>query len=134
MTDHPSRGRILIVEDNEKNLKLVRDLLEFEGYEIIEARNAATGVALAAEEQPNLILMDVGLPDFDGVAALGRLRSDRRTASIPVLAVTAYAMADDRRRLLDAGFDGYIEKPIDVRRFQEEVRAMLRSSRPEATT
>jgi two-component system cell cycle response regulator DivK len=123
--------RILIVEDNERNLKLVRDLLEIEGYEIIEARNAETGVALATEQQPNLILMDVGLPDIDGVTALGRLRSDGRTASIAVVAITAYAMAEDRRRLLEAGFDGYIEKPIDVRRFREQVRAALRSRRPE---
>jgi two-component system cell cycle response regulator DivK len=133
VTDLPSRGRILIVEDNERNLKLVRDLLEIEGYEIIEARNAETGVALATEQQPNLILMDVGLPDIDGVTALGRLRSDGRTASIVVVAVTAYAMAHDRRRLLDAGFDGYIEKPIDVQAFREQVGAMLRSARPEAT-
>ena len=134
MNDLPSRGRILVVEDNERNLKLVRDLLEIEGYEIIEARNAATGVALATEQQPNLILMDVGLPDIDGVTALGQLRSDGRTASIAVVAVTAYAMAHDRRRLLDAGFDGYIEKPINVRQFRQQVSAMLRSSRREATT
>ena len=123
---------ILIVEDNEKNLKLVRDLLQVIGYRTIEARNAEDGVALAADRQPDLVLMDIQLPDADGVTALERLRSDARTASLRVVALTAYAMSDDRQRLLNAGFDGYVEKPIDVKLFPEQVGALLRSSRPEA--
>ena len=118
---------ILIVEDNEQNLELVRDLLQYHGYETVEARNVAEGLALAAERRPDLILMDIGLPDADGVSALDRLRADARTASIVVVAVTAFAMTDDRRRLLGAGFDGYLEKPIDVRAFPGQVRALLQS-------
>ncbi len=118
---------ILIVEDNEQNLELVRDLLQYHGYETVEARNVAEGLALAAERRPELILMDIGLPDADGVSALDRLRADVRTASIVVVAVTAFAMTDDRQRLLRAGFDGYLEKPIDVRAFPGQVRALLQS-------
>jgi CheY-like chemotaxis protein len=123
---------IMIVEDNEQNLKLVRDLLQYNGYETIEARNAEDGVALAAERRPDLILMDIQLPDADGVTALGRLRADGRTASIGVVALTAFAMTDDRQRLLQAGFDGYLEKPIDVRAFPGQVLALLQSTRPES--
>ena len=115
------------MEDNEQNLELVRDLLQYHGYETVEARNVAEGLALAAERRPELILMDIGLPDADGVSALDRLRADVRTASIVVVAVTAFAMTDDRQRLLGAGFDGYLEKPIDVRAFPGQVRALLQS-------
>ncbi len=124
---------ILIVEDNELNLELVRDLLQHHGYGTIEARNAADGLTLAAERRPQLILMDIQLPDMDGVRALERLRADARTASIKVVAVTAFAMADDRRRLLRAGFDAYLEKPIDVRAFPDQVRALLQSTRAGAS-
>jgi two-component system cell cycle response regulator DivK len=124
---------ILIVEDNERNLKLVRDILQYNGYETIEARNAADGVALAAEHRPDLILMDIQLPDVDGVTALSRLRADSRTASIGVVALTAFAMTDDRHHLLAAGFDGYLEKPIDVRAFPGQVSALLQSTRLEGT-
>jgi two-component system cell cycle response regulator DivK len=124
---------ILIVEDNERNLKLVRDILQYNGYETIEARNAADGVALAAEHRPDLILMDIQLPDADGVTALSRLRADPRTASIAVVALTAFAMTDDRQRLLAAGFDGYLAKPIDVRAFPGEVLALLQSTRLEGS-
>ena len=99
---------ILIVEDNELNLELVRDLLQHHGYETVEARNAADALTLAAERCPDLILMDIQLPDVDGVRALDRLRADARTASIGVVALTAFAMDDDRRRLLRAGFDSYL--------------------------
>lgn len=123
---NPSQ-RILIVEDNERNLKLVRDLLQVHGYETLEARSAAEGIALAAERIPHLILMDIRLPDADGIVALSRLRADARTASIAVVALTAYAMPDDRQRLLAAGFDAYIEKPIDVKQFPEQVHNLLRA-------
>jgi two-component system cell cycle response regulator DivK len=118
---------ILIVEDNEKNLKLVRDVLEFNGYATVAARNAADAVALATARHPNLVLMDIQLPDADGITALRRLRSNSETASMVVVALTAFAMKDDRERLLDAGFDGYLEKPIDVISFPAQVSALLRS-------
>lgn len=113
---------ILIVEDNEKNLKLARDVLQFRGYRTLEARTAADGVALAQAHQPDLVLMDIQLLDSDGVTALGRLRGDAATAAIPVVALTAFAMKDDRARFLAAGFDGYLAKPIDVRQFAEQVQ------------
>ena len=113
---------ILIVEDNEKNLKLVRDLLQFKGYRTLEAGTAERGIALAGEHRPDLVLMDIQLPDLDGVSALGRLRADPETAAIPVVALTALAMKDDEARLLAAGFAGYITKPISVREFPDQVR------------
>jgi len=118
---------ILIVEDNEKNLKLVRDILEFNGYETVAARNAGDAVALATTRQPDLVLMDIQLPDADGITALERLRSNSETASMVVVALTAFAMKDDRERLLGAGFDGYVGKPIDVRAFPGQISALLRS-------
>src|SRR3712207_4657229 len=112
---------ILIIEDNEKNLKLARDILQHKGYRTLEARNAEEGLVLAADKLPAVILMDVQLPGMDGVTALSHLRADPRTASIPVVALTAFAMKADRQRFLDAGFDGYIEKPINVREFADQV-------------
>jgi two-component system cell cycle response regulator DivK len=114
-------GEILIVEDNDKNLKLVRDLLQLNGYRTLEATTAAEGIALALQHVPALVLLDIQLPDMDGREALRQLRSDTRTASIPVVAVTAFAMAEDGARFLAAGFDGYLPKPIDVGRFPEQV-------------
>ena len=113
---------ILIVEDNDKNLKLVRDILRFKGYRTLEAGTAEEGIALAAEHLPHLILMDVQLPGIDGVTALGRLKVEPRTAPITVIALTAFAMKDDRERFVRAGFDGYLVKPIDVKQFPEQVR------------
>jgi two-component system, cell cycle response regulator DivK len=113
---------ILLVEDNEKNMKLARDLLRFHGFEIIEATNAEDGVALARERQPKLVLMDIQLPGMDGVTALGQLRADPTTARIPVCAMTASVMKEDRERFDKAGFDGFITKPIDVRQFPQQVR------------
>lgn len=113
---------ILIVEDNEKNLKLVRDVLQFKGYRVLEARTAEDGIALAQSQSPNLILMDIQLPGTDGVSAIRQLRADPHMDSIPVIALTAFAMKDDRDRFLEAGFDGYISKPISIREFPEQVR------------
>jgi two-component system, cell cycle response regulator DivK len=113
---------ILIVEDNDKNLKLARDLLQHDGFRTLEADTAAAGIALAEQHVPDLILMDIQLPDIDGVAALGRLRESAATRSIPVVALTAFAMAADRERLLAAGFDGYLAKPIDIHDFSDRVR------------
>jgi two-component system cell cycle response regulator DivK len=114
-------GEILIVEDNDKNLKLVRDLLQLNGYATLEATTAGEGIALALEHGPALVLLDIQLPDMDGREALRQLRADARTASIPVVAVTAFAMAEDGARFLAAGFDGYLPKPIDVSRFPDQV-------------
>jgi CheY-like chemotaxis protein len=116
---------ILVVEDNERNLKLVRDVLEYVGYDVRVARTAEDGIALAVKEPPDLVLMDLQLPGIDGMEALRRLRENVRTADIPVVAVTAQAMKQDRERALEAGFNGYIEKPISVRAFPDQVRSFL---------
>ena len=113
---------ILIVEDNEKNLKLVRDLLQVKGYQTLEAGMAELGVELARRHTPQLILMDIQLPGMDGVAALGQLKADPTTAKIPVIALTAFAMKDDHERFRSAGFDGYLVKPINIRELLEVVR------------
>jgi two-component system cell cycle response regulator DivK len=121
MTGH----RVLVVEDNERNLKLVRDVLEYAGYEVIAASSGEQGVTLARERLPDLVLMDLHLPAMDGTEALRVLRDDPRTRGIPIVAVTALAMKDDRERALHDGFDGYLEKPINVRAFPELVRGFL---------
>jgi len=113
---------ILIVEDNEKNLKLARDLLQYQGFRTLEAGNATDGIALAEQHGPALVLMDIQLPDMDGITALGKLRGSPATADIPVVALTAFAMRQDEERLLAAGFDGYLSKPIDIRVFSDQVR------------
>jgi two-component system, cell cycle response regulator DivK len=113
---------ILVVEDNDKNLKLERDVLQFHGYRTLEARTAEEAIALAAEHRPDLVLMDIQLPDVDGIEALARLRANPSTEAIRVVALTAFAMASDEQRLLAAGFDGYLSKPIDVVAFPEQVR------------
>jgi two-component system, cell cycle response regulator DivK len=120
-----TKNRILVVEDNERNLKLVRDVLLFAGYDVVSARSAEQGVALAKQRPPDLVLMDLQLPAMDGAEALRILRDDPLTREIPVVAVTAYAMKDDRERALDAGFDSYLEKPINVRALPEQVRGFL---------
>jgi len=114
--------RVLIVEDNEKNMKLFRDVLQATGYSTLEATTGEDAVELAQAHEPALVLMDVQLPGIDGVEALERLRQNERTASIPVLALTAQAMSGDRERFLEAGFDGYLAKPVDVGELIEAVR------------
>jgi two-component system cell cycle response regulator DivK len=113
---------VLIVEDNEMNLKLARDLLQLAGFTTLEAVKGADGVDLARTFHPDVVVMDVQLPDFDGWEALRRLREDPETADLVVLAVTAYATAGDEERFLNSGFDGYVAKPIDVRTFSKTVR------------
>jgi CheY-like chemotaxis protein len=113
--------RVLVVEDNEKNMKLFRDVLQAKGYVPLEATSGEQAVELATEHVPDLILMDVQLPGIDGIEALGRIRGDERTAAIPVVALTAQAMAGDRERFLESGFDGYISKPVNVVEFIETV-------------
>jgi two-component system cell cycle response regulator DivK len=116
---------ILIVEDNDKNLKLVRDVLQFNGYQTAEAMTAEDGLVLARSQHPALILLDIQLPGMDGFAALRQLRADPITKSTPVIAVTASAMEQDRQKILAAGFDGYMTKPINVKKFTEEIRTVL---------
>jgi two-component system cell cycle response regulator DivK len=107
--------RVLVVEDNEKNMKLFRDVLAASGFRTLEATTGGEAIDLASEHEPDLVLMDIQLPDLDGVQALRRLRADARTAAIPVLALTAQAMLGDRERFLAEGFDGYVSKPVNVR-------------------
>jgi two-component system cell cycle response regulator DivK len=116
---------ILIVEDNEKNRKLERDLLLYHGYRVLEAITGEEGLRLAQETPPALILMDIQLPGISGIEALTRLRAEPATRAIPVMAVTASAMTHDRQKILDAGFDGYQSKPISVKEFVAAVRRML---------
>ena len=116
---------ILVVEDNERNLKLLRDVVEYAGYDVRVARTAEDGIALAVKEPPDLVLMDLQLPGIDGMEALRQLRENPRTADIPVVAVTAQAMKQDRERVLEAGFNGYVSKPISVRAFPDQVRGFL---------
>jgi CheY-like chemotaxis protein len=116
---------ILIVEDNERNRRLVRDVLAHRGYRVVEAETGEEGVRLARELQPALVLMDIHLPGMDGIAALRALRAEAVTRSIPVMAVTASAMNHDRQKIMAAGFDGYQSKPISVRGFIEAVQTLL---------
>jgi two-component system cell cycle response regulator DivK len=120
---------VLIVEDNEKNLKLVRDVLQFHGYRTLEATTAAEAFVLATTHQPDLVLLDIQLPDEDGTQLLGRLRAEPRAAAIPVVAVTAFAMKDDEARFLAAGFDGYLPKPIAVKELPAQVRQYCERAR-----
>ncbi len=116
---------VLLVEDNEKNMKLLRDVLTAKGYRVLEATSGEDAVASTLEDDPQLVLMDVQLPGIDGVAALGRIRADPQTAAIPVIALTAQAMEGDRDRFLAAGFDGYLSKPVDIVELVTAVSAYL---------
>ena len=116
---------ILIVEDNPMNLKLIRDVLQIEGYETLEAETGETGVELARERHPAVILMDVNLPQMDGREAMKILKADASTRQIPIIAVTSLAMKGDRERLLAAGFDGYISKPIDIKELPRLVESYV---------
>ena len=116
---------ILIVEDNEKNMKLVRDVLQVKGYQTLEAATAEDGIALAQAHSPDLVLMDIQLPGMNGIEALGVLRENPATAHIPVIAVTASVMQQDRKLITEAGFDAYIGKPINLKEFLLAVREMI---------
>jgi two-component system cell cycle response regulator DivK len=120
---------ILIVEDNDKNRKLVRDVLTFKGYEVIESETGEEGVRLAQERRPSLVLMDIRLPGIDGVEALRRLRAEQTTRGIPVMAMTASVMSEDRQKIMAAGFDGYQSKPINVTDFVAAVAQLLERRR-----
>ena len=116
---------ILIVEDNEKNMKLVRDVLQVKGYATLEAVTAEDGVRLAQERLPALVLVDIPMPGISGIEALKQLRADPATAAIPVIAVTASVMVSDRRNITDAGFDGYVGKPLNLKEFLAAVASAL---------
>jgi len=116
---------VLIIEDNEKNRKLVRDVLQVKGYRTIEAETAEAGLKLAIEQSPALILMDVQLPGMDGIMALKQLKADAKTKSIPVIAVTASAMSYKRQTMLAECFDGYQTKPISLKDFLREIERVL---------
>ena len=116
---------ILIVEDNEKNRKLARDVLQFKGYDVIESETAEDGIRLAREKKPALVLMDFHLPGMNGIDALKALRADAATKAIPVIAVTASAMTEDRQKIMVAGFDALQTKPINVKEFLEAVQQTL---------
>ena len=117
---------VLLVEDNERNLKLARDVLEFAGFTVHAARTGEDALAEAIRTSPDVILMDLQLPGIDGHAALSRLRADAQTDGIPVVAVSAFAMPADRDLALAHGFDGYLEKPISIRELPEQVRQHVR--------
>lgn len=116
---------ILVIEDNELNMMLTNDLLEVEGYRILQAVDAETGIEIAREKHPDLILMDLALPRLDGLSAVRMLKRDPRTRDIPVVALTAHAMVGDEQKALDAGCVGYIAKPIDVNGFSRRIQSYL---------
>ena len=118
-------ARILVVEDNPLNLKLIRDVLEFEGFDVLTAQSGEEGLAMASQECPDLVLMDLQLPGIGGHEALMRMRADPRCSGVPVVAVTAFAMKADIERAELAGFDGYIAKPISVRALPEQLAPFL---------
>jgi two-component system cell cycle response regulator DivK len=118
---------ILIVDDNAQNRKLARDVLQFAGFRTLEASGGVEGVGMALEQGPDLVLMDIRMPDLGGLDALRLLRDDPRTADTPIVALTSSTMLGDEERFLTEGFDGYMQKPISVREFPDQVRAHLRA-------
>ena len=120
---------ILVVEDNPGNMELAADLLDIRGFRVLQAATAEEGICLAKAERPSLILMDIGLPGMNGLQATRLLKKDRQTASIPVVALTAQAMDDDKEKTLAAGCVGYITKPIDTRTFVQTITLFLSAQR-----
>jgi len=120
---------ILIVEDNDKNMKLARDILQVKGYRTIEADSAEAGLPLVAAHKPDLILMDIHLPGINGIEALKRIRATPETSGIPVLAFTASVMPQDRKEIMSAGFDGFVSKPINLKEFVASVAGTLAGNR-----
>jgi len=121
---------VLIVEDNEKNLKLVRDVLQVKGYETVEARTAEDGLKIARERIPALVLMDIQLPGMNGIDALNALRANAATAAIPVVAITASVMQHDRQQIVGAGFDGFVEKPVNLKNLLDTVQHAVQKNKP----
>jgi two-component system cell cycle response regulator DivK len=121
---------ILVVEDNEQNQKLARDVLQVKGYRVLVAESAEAGLPMALKEKPDLVLMDIHLPGMNGMEALAKLRADAATKAIPVLAFTASVMPQDRREIMSAGFDGFLSKPLNLKEFQETIAAALAGGKP----
>jgi two-component system cell cycle response regulator DivK len=121
---------ILIVEDNEKNMKLARDILRAKGYQTLEATTGGEGVRLALEHKPDLVLMDIQLPDINGIQAFERIRGNADTARVPVVAFTASVTVNDRSRIGDAGFDAFLGKPINLKEFVETVKRLVGEPTP----
>jgi two-component system cell cycle response regulator DivK len=126
VTGHGGGRSILIVEDNETNMKLARDVLQFHGFRTLEAVTGEDALVMARDQLPDLVLMDIALPGMDGVEATRQLRGDPLTAAIPIVALTASVMQIDRARFAEAGFAGLIAKPIDVLQFPEQVLSYCR--------
>ena len=120
---------ILIIEDNEKNRKLCRDVLQVKGYQTVESETAEEGLKLVEEKVPALILMDIQLPGMDGITAMKQLKADPHTAKIPIIAITASAMTNNRTAMMAEGFDGYQTKPITLKDFLGEVERVLGSGK-----
>jgi two-component system, cell cycle response regulator DivK len=120
---------ILIVEDNPKNMKLVRDVLQHHGHTTLEAETGEAGLNLALKERPDLVLMDIQLPDIDGTTVLARIREDTSFDAMPVLAVSASVMPDEQQRIVRSGFDGFIAKPISIKPFLAAVQRALTEGR-----
>ena len=120
---------VLIVEDNEKNMKLVRDILQHKGHATIEAMTGGEGVRLAVERMPDLVLMDIQLPDIDGIEALRRIRAEPALDAVPVLAVSASVMPDEQQKIVASGFDAYVTKPISLKSFVATVDRVLQQGR-----
>ena len=125
-------AKILVVDDNPINLKLVSDVLEFEGHNILKAVDAEAAQIVLAETLPDLILMDIALPGMDGLTLTRKLKADERTRHVRIVALTAFAMKGDDQKALGAGCDGYITKPIDTRKFPSQVATYL-EDRPTPT-
>ena len=117
--------KILVIEDNPANMKLASSLLRTKGYQVLEASNASSGIMLAEQQLPDLILMDIQLPGMDGLAATGLLKSKPETKCIPIIALTAFAMQGDEKKMLAAGCDGYISKPIRYKEFLAMIETFL---------
>jgi len=121
--------RILVIEDSPVNMALTVAILESAGHSILQADHAAEGIEIARREQPDLILMDIQLPDIDGIAALGRIRADASLDRMPVLAISASVMPDEQQKIVASGFDAFITKPINIKSFQETVQRFLEQGR-----
>jgi CheY-like chemotaxis protein len=120
-----TKKRVLLVEDNEDNLVVYRTILEHVGFQVIEARDGEEGVARAKSENPDIILMDISIPKMDGWEATERLKADKQTAAIPIIALTAHALEEDRLKAMRAGCDGYLAKPVEPRRVVQEVEKFI---------
>jgi len=123
--DNPMKAKVLVIEDNEQNLYLITFLLNYHGYDVIQARDGLTAIQVAMETKPDLILLDIQLPEMDGYTVASRFRSESAFADVPIIAVTSYAMVGDRERSIEAGCTGYIEKPIDPDTFIPELEKYL---------